>query len=274
MARGRRSAGAMLATTLAGLLTVLTLVACSSAEQGSDADPDLVDSTKLPEVGLCRDLTPADVAMPANATAAVPCSQAHTAQTFLAQELPADRREEEYDSAELARFAYRTCSEAFATFLGADESLVLRTNVSWAWFRPSKKAWDDGARWFRCDVVGGNATSTRYRRLPESAEGLLAGRPDEKWLSCARGATVADGEKVPCSTPHDWRAVTTVKLGQPEDAYPGDRVMESRTRSFCSQSVKAWLNYPAEFEYGYTFFHRAEWEAGVRRSVCWARTAE
>ena len=31
---------------------------------------------------------------------------------------------------------------------------------------------------------------------------------------------MAQGEKVPCSAKHDWRAVTTVKIGQPEDEYP------------------------------------------------------
>ena len=79
---------------------------------------------------------------------------------------------------------------------------------------------------------------------------------------------------MPCSEPHDWRAVTTIKLGEPDDPYPGDRLVEVRTRDYCSESVSAWMNYPAKFEYGFTWFHEAEWEAGNRRSVCWARTSE
>lgn len=250
------------------------LAACGSEDQGGNTDPDLVDATAVPDAGVCRDLTPDDVAMPANATKTVDCATRHTAETFAVGELPDEFDDADYDDSALGTFAYRTCSTKFAEFVGADESLVLRTTLSWAWFRPSEKAWGKGARWYRCDVVGGNSSSTEYRPLPETARGMLSGRPNDSWLSCAAGPSVAEGEKVPCSQKHDWRAVTTVKLGAPEDEYPGDRVMESRTRSFCANSVKAWLNYPAEFEYGFTFFHQAEWKAGIRRSVCWAKTPE
>jgi hypothetical protein len=256
------------------LLLALLLTACSGEDQGSNTDPEQVDSVEVPTNGLCRNLTPEDVAKPANATKTVECTQKHTAETFAVGELPEEFDEVDYDDAKLGRFAYRTCAKAFAEFVGADESLVLRTTVSWAWFRPSKDAWDRGARWYRCDVIGGSTRSTTYRPLPPTAKGMLAGRPNDKWLSCARGPSVGEGEKVPCNQKHDWRAVTTVKIGEPEDEYPGDRVMESRTRSFCSTSVKAWLNYPAEFEYGYTHFHEAEWNVGIRRSVCWAKTSE
>ena len=250
------------------------LAACSTEDQGGDTDPKLVDAVDAPAVGLCRRLTPDDVAQPTNATKAVPCSEEHTAETFAAGDLPAQFDDADYDDPALGTFAYQTCAKAYAAFVGADESLVLRTTLSWAWFRPSKKAWGKGARWYRCDVIGGNSASTEYRPLPQTARDMLAGRPPDRWLSCARGASVGEGEKVPCNQKHDWRAVTTVKLGQPDDTYPGDRVMESRTRSFCATSVKAWLNYPAEFEYGFTFFHKAEWDAGIRRSVCWAKTSE
>ena len=45
------------------------------------------------------------------------------------------------------------------------------------------------------------------------------------------------------------------------------------TRDYCSDSVGAWLDYPPEYEFGYTWFHEAEWKAGNRRSVCWAKTS-
>jgi hypothetical protein len=257
-----------------GVLTVGSLAACGSEHQGANSDPDQVDAVDVPVSGLCRDLTPDDVARTANATKTIDCASRHTAETYATGRLPEEFDDAGYDDADLGTYAYRTCSEKFAEFVGADESLVLRTTLSWAWFRPSEKAWGKGARWYRCDVIGGNTASREYRALPKTARGMLGGRPNDSWLSCASGPTVAEGEKVPCSQKHDWRAVTTVKLGQPTDAYPGDRVMESRTRSFCANSVKAWLNYPSEFEYGFTFFHQAEWKAGIRRSVCWAKTAK
>lgn len=260
--------------TVALLAMAAVFGACGSEGQGENTDPDLVDSLEVPATGLCRQLTPEDVAMAANATRSVECTEEHTAETYAAGELPGTFDDADYDDEELGRFAYSTCSTEFASFVGADTSLVLRTTLSWAWFRPSEKAWDKGARWYRCDVVGGNNASASYRPLPETARSMLEGRPDDSWLSCARGPSVAEGEKVPCSQKHDWRAATVVKIGEPDDDYPGDKVMESRTRSFCNRSLFAWLNYPAEFDYGYTFFHQPEWDAGIRHSVCWARTSE
>jgi hypothetical protein len=72
---------------------------------------------------------------------------------------------------------------------------------------------------------------------------------------------------------HDWRAVTTIKLGEPDtDPYPGDRVVEVTTRDYCSQLGRRLAELPVDYDFGYTWFHEAEWEAGNRRSVCWART--
>jgi hypothetical protein len=263
------------AAVAAAFAAVVVLAGCSSEPQGENVDPEQVDSTEVPELGACRMLTPADVEQPANATRTVDCEDKHTAETFAVGELPDEFDDVEYDDQQVGEYAYRTCTQKFEKFLGAaDESLVLRTIVSWAWFRPSENAWADGARWYRCDVVGGSAASTDYKPLPETAKGLLLGRPDDRWLVCAVGETVVDGKKVPCAKDHDWRAATTIKLGEPGDEYPGDAVVASRTKAFCAESIKAWLNYPARFEYAYTHFHEAEWEAGNRRSVCWAKTSD
>jgi hypothetical protein len=149
----------------------------------------------------------------------------------------------------------------------------MRTLVSWAWFRPSETAWDKGARWYRCDVVGGGEESKTYVPLPPTAAGLLAQVPlDDDWMVCVNGPSVQGAPKIACSTKHNWRAVTTIKVGAPDDAYPGDRAVEVTTRDYCSQSVGAWLGYPPEYDYGYTWFHEGEWKAGNRRSVCWAAT--
>ncbi|MCW2796276.1 septum formation family protein [Nocardioides sp.] len=255
------------------VVTGLALAACGQAEeQGSNTDPDQVDSVDAPELGVCRLLTPDDVAMPANATRTVDCAQKHTAQTYAVGPLPAALADADYEDEALGSFAYDTCSTKFERFLGADESLVMRTIVSWAWFRPSKKAWDEGARWYRCDVIGGGEQSKDYTPLPADAKGLLLGRPNDDWMVCVAGDSVNGSVKIPCSQDHDWRAVTTIKLGEPADPYPGDRLVEVKTRDYCSGSVGAWLNYPVDYDFAYTWFHEAEWQAGNRRSVCWAKT--
>jgi hypothetical protein len=258
--------------TLAVLLATLLLLAGCTEEQGTNVDPELVDSVVAPEDGACRVLTPADVAMASNATRTVDCSQSHTAQTYEVGDLPDEFADAAYDDPALGEFAYRACGEEFQDYVGGDESLVMRSVVSWVWFRPSEKAWGNGARWYRCDLVGGGDRSQELRDLPPDAEGLLSGRVSDDWLVCADGATVAGAPRVSCSQPHTWRAVTTIKLGEPEDPYPGDRAVEARTRDFCDSSVAAVLDYPVSYDFAYTWFHEAEWEVGNRRSICWAKT--
>ena len=135
-------------------------------------------------------LTPEDIHQRSNATKPVDCEERHTAETFTVGELPAELHDVGYESAELGAFAYDTCGERFETFLDADESLVMRTIVSWAWFRPSEQAWEKGARWYRCDVVGGGEQSKRFVELPPTARGLLEGKPKDKWLVCVNGDSV------------------------------------------------------------------------------------
>lgn len=258
---------------LAAAALLLALAACSeSAGTTAQEDPDTVEA---PEKGACRLLSPSDIAQPSNATEVVDCSKNHTAETFLVDRFPkALAKEATVDDPRLGAHIYRTCNKRFQAFLGGDESTVMRSILTWAWFRPSEKAWEEGARWYRCDAVGGTEESEELLTLPKTVKGLLEGRPDDDWMTCAIGETVSGSEKVPCSEPHDWRAATTIKVGRDEDPYPGDRLVEDRTRDYCSDSVGAWLNYPVDYEFGYTYFRKAEWKTGNRRSICWARTDE
>ena len=270
MPRGRTLLRAIALTTSCLLLAA----GCGDDTVDPDADPDQVDSVEQPELGACRQLTPDDVGRPNNASRTVECTERHTAETYAVGELPSQFEDASYDDAELARFAYRTCSQEFEDFLGADESLVMRTVLSWAWFRPSEKAWQKGARWYRCDVVGGAEQSRDFVLLPRTAKGLLLGSPPDKWMVCVNGPSVSGTVKIPCNLKHTWRAVTTIKVGLEQDSYPGDRMVEVKTREFCSDSVGAWMNYPVDYDFAYTWFHEAEWEAGNRRSVCWAKTSQ
>lgn len=249
-------------------LLLLALAACTSGGASSSAKVSL----EPPEVGACRILTPEDIQATSNDSPAVDCAKQHTAETFAVGDFPAHVAGDDIDDPALGSYVFETCEKKFGKFLGGNESLVMRATVTWAWFRPTQEAWDKGARWWRCDVVGGGEESTSLVELPETTEGILLGIPDDRWMVCVDGPTVADSVKIPCSQKHNWRAVTTIVLGEAEDGYPGDRLVEVRTRDFCSDSVGAWLNYPVDYDYGYTWFHEAEWKAGNRRSICWART--
>lgn len=248
------------------LTALLVLSAC-----GSSAARDRV-SVAAPRAGLCRMLTPHDVAQPSNDSPPVACSEPHDVETFAVGTLPS--RFTSVDDPAIDTWAYATCGRAFPAYLGTDESTAMRSLLTWIWFRPSAAAWKAGARWYRCDVLGGSAAQTSYVDLPTTTKRLLRGRGDDQWMACVKGRSVDSGTTVPCTAKHDWRAVTTIKLGEAGQSYPGDAAVKSKTRSYCSDSVDAWLGYPPDFDYGYTWFGKREWQAGNRRSVCWARTSQ
>ena len=250
------------------LVLALSVSACGGIGLGADAPV----STARPKDGVCRMLTPDDLQQTTDDTSPVSCASQHTAETFAVGAFPADVAGGDIDDPALGAYVLDECEREFRRFLGGDESLVMRATVTWAWFRPSPDAWEQGARWWRCDVVGGGEESTSLVTLPRTAKGILLGDPDDRWLACVKGPTVADSVKIPCSNEHNWRAVTTVVLGDGNDEYPGDRAVAVRTRNFCSDSVGAWMNYPVDYDYGFTWFHEDEWQAGNRRSICWAKT--
>ncbi len=256
------------------LCTALLLLALSGCTQGNADDGS---STKAematPELGACRVLSPEDITHASNDTKPVDCARKHTAETFAIGSFPAELTDsEDPDDPKLGAYVYDRCQGKFQQFLGGNESLVLRSTMTWAWFRPDKDAWSAGADWYRCDVVGGGEQSKSFVALPRSAKGVLLGKPDDRWQVCVDGPSVTGSVKIPCSDKHTWRAVSTIMVGKDADTYPGDRLVEVRTRDFCSGSVGAWLNYPVDYDYGYTWFHEAEWKAGNRRSICWAKT--
>lgn len=258
-------------------LLLVTMTACTQAEQQQPPQPRERDQVEVetadpPQLGACRLLTPDDVAQSSNDSPAVPCSKRHTAQTFAVGTFPGNVADDGPEDDGLGAYVFKTCDKRFKAFTGGDDSLVMRSTLTWAWFRPPDDAWEQGARWYRCDVVGGGQQSKGYVDLPEDSRGLLLGEPADRWMICVNGPTVSGSVKIPCSEEHTWRAVTTIKVGEPGDPYPGDRLVEVRTRDFCSDSVGAWLNYPIDYDFGYTFFHEAEWQAGNRRSICWAKT--
>ena len=106
------------------------------------------------------------------------------------------------------QWIYPTCEKAFEKFFGVDESLAMRVQLSWAWFRPSERGWDKGARWYRCDLVGGPADATSYADLPTTAQGALPGQAARAVADLRPGPERAGSKKVPCTEQHDWRAVT------------------------------------------------------------------
>src|SRR3546814_11197576 len=136
------------------------LSACSDDDKNSRVDLAQVDAVEPPELGACRVLTPDDVGKTNNATKTLDCAEPHTAETFAVGTIPESIAATGYKSEKLGLWAYKTCAAKFAKFLAADESLVMRSIVSWAWFLRSGKGWKDSTEASRAGRGGGRTCLT------------------------------------------------------------------------------------------------------------------
>ena len=214
--------------TLAVLLATLLLLAGCTEEQGSNTDPDQVDSVEAPELGACRMLTPEDVAQPSNATRTVDCcGAAHRAD--VRRRRPARRARRRGVRRRGARRASptATCAEKFEKFLGADESLVLRTIVSWAWFRPVGEGLGRGRPLVPLRHRRRRRPERGVRRAPADRRGPAArAGSTTDWLVCADGAERGRGRQgavhrgAPVAGGHHDQAR---RAGRPLPGRPGRR---------------------------------------------------
>jgi hypothetical protein len=262
------------ALAAAALLLAVLLSGCEPDKVVPGVPDKPAADVSAPDNGLCRDLDVDAVAAPSDDTDPVACAKQHTAETFYVGSFDKDAtKDTEYDDASLGETVARTCGPRYTRFTGATDSLALRTVVTWAWWRPSEEAWKDGARWFRCDVIS-RSTAKALAPLPRTTKGLLLGIPNARWMVCADGPKVADAPRVACTEKHTWRAVSAVSVGKKHDPWPGSRLVEVRSRDFCSDWVGAWSNYSLDYEFAYTWFGKDDWASGNRLTVCWARTEE
>ena len=220
--------------------------AADCARTDAERRPGAGRRGRAPELGACRDLTPDDVA---------PAEQRHQdrrlrrastpRETYAVGALPAELEDAAYDD----RGARRV---RLPDLLGEVREV------------PRRRREPGDAHRGQLGVVPpvgeglgrGRALVPLRRRRRRRQTTEFVDLPDDRQGPAARPARTTSGWSAPHgpvgrrrrrrspARRHTWRAVTTIKLGEPEDPYPGDRLVEVTTRDFCSDSVGAWLELP------------------------------
>ena len=168
------------------ICTALLLLALSSCTDGSaQSDASSKADRAAPTSGACRSLTPQDIEQASNASPVVDCSAKHTAETFTVGTFPADLVQDDPDDPALGGYVFDRCQRRFQSFLGGDVSLVLRSTMTWAWFRPQQ-----GRLGRRRALVPLRRRRRRravqvLRRAPEDRQGAAA-RPARRPLAGLR----------------------------------------------------------------------------------------
>lgn len=276
-------------TAVAAIVGALLLCSCT-AEDGRRADDPTagtrsVDSTGPaspgsdraavpPREGACYRLSFDEATAPTNARPSVPCAEPHTAQTFYVGRLDTvvDGHLLAVDSDLAQRQIQQTCPRQLGRFLGGSPRIRSLARLKAVWFSPTIAESDQGASWFRCDVVALDRGSTLAPLpAPRRLRGLLdrPGALDEVGL-CGTAAPGARGfERVICARPHAWKALTTIGLAG-GSTYPGEAAVRRAGEDRCRTHVRGVSRSPDRFRFGWEWPTRAQWRAGQRFGYCWA----
>ena len=278
----------MALVVLAGCASAGDLVESRSGESGGSGDSQATrtrsttgpDEAAAPETGECRRLTMADIEPPTNDDSPVPCRKRHTAVTYHVGEWPEKLVEKARGVGDrrLRNYVIRRCDRAWRRTVGGTREIWATSIVSWAWYRPTKAQFDDGATWFRCDVVAGSYTS-RLEPLPRRVDGLLDGKIPDRYRACwtkvfSDKPNVDEGELTSCARKHKQRAVGIVRIGKPNEPYPGERKTFQRSNRLCGKVVAQWRGNPKPGNYGLQWPRRHHWQEGDRHATCWAVTTK
>ncbi len=208
--RGRLTAGTM----LVALLTNLALAGCG-AKLPAAVDGELTDDwAKVaqvkgyePQVGACYGAAPKDTG--GRFDSVVDCKPSHYGETVHVGRFGGDDKPGPKERAA----AFRDCDKQANAYIGrpwADGKFYLTLTV------PTDRAWDGGARWYRCDVTesttvfGDDRWATRVGTLKDgiTADALL--RCGKAVLKSGRIQSVVN---VPCTVAHNAEYVGMFRAG-------------------------------------------------------------
>lgn len=255
----------------AAVLLLGLLAGCGSADTEKPQAAEETTDPERPEVGQCHDLSAGQVLESADTEEPVDCSKDHTSETvFVGTFKPAAQGEPSELTDDAAnQQASATCRGKAAQYLGATEGALQLTQVEVFWFVPTLEEVDAGAKWLRCDVVVLEREND-LMQLPESMKGALKGEAGLEEFGLCGTARPGDKnfERVVCSKEHAWRAISTVGIGGSEK-YPGTASVRGAGEEECESQARAAQGSSLEYEYGWEWPTKAQWEAGQRYGLCW-----
>jgi hypothetical protein len=263
-------------TIVVVLVATLSLLAgCSSEKPTAPRSSDVPQATAAapppaPPRRACYDLDFAAAVEPTSSAEPVSCRSAHTTATIHVGTIQpvVDGHLLAVDSDTVQAQVASRCRSRLAAYVGGDRESRRLSRLTVVWFSPSLAESDQGALWFRCDLVA-LAGKDRLAPLPGSARGLLSRRGAlDRWGTCGTTSPAAAAfHRVICSQRHAWRARATIDLPA-GTAYLGKRAgaaADSTCRDIEARAASDILTLKWSFEWP----TRDQWDAGQRYGYCW-----
>jgi putative regulator of septum formation len=287
------------AATVLAMTTVLALAGCTSGDGGDPASDDssspsasastpaaAVPAPAPPAVGVCYRISYDEAVAPSNADTPVPCTKGHTSQTFAVGELDlvADGHLLAVDSESVRAQVAKRCPRRLAAYVGATPEQLKLSMLRPVWFTPTIEESDAGAGWYRCDVIAvtGDAKVAKIDRDVSQALAKPAVRDDYAMCGTAQPGA-ATFSHVLCREDHTWKAISVLDLtdraakgsvkgsvaGQ-TGGYPGVAAVRKAGQDVCAAAARAIASDALDYEWGYEWPTKEQWDAGQTFGRCWA----
>jgi hypothetical protein len=227
-----------------------------------------------PPKAACYRLTSGELTRTTNGSRPVPCSRAYTARTVHVGHLDAvvAGHPVAVDSDAVQRQLASTCRRELATYVGGSKTTRRLSRLNVVWFSPSLAQAEQGADWFRCDVIAFARGDTLLALpRPNRLKGLL-GRPGalDSYGLCGTAAPGTRGfERVVCGRRHTWRAISIVPLADAA-RFPGKVKVRRAGDSGCKSAARSRADDTLKFPYGWEWPTARQWTAGQHFGYCWA----
>ena len=233
--------------------------------------PTAAKPVPAPATDACYTMSFAEAVAPTADASPQACRKPHTTETYAVGRLDnvVNGHLVAVDSARVQQQVASACTKPLATYLGGSTEDIRLSMLRPVWFTPSIKASEQGAKWYRCDVIaiGGKDKLVSVKGRLKGVLGNDSTANTYGLCSTAKPET-ADSSRVPCGEKHTWKAVSTVTL--PAGKYPGEDAARTAAEAPCKDAARDAAADALNFDYGYEWPTKKQWAAGQTYDVCWA----
>jgi hypothetical protein len=270
------------------LAAVLALAACSSSEKTKNPVAQQTSATPsptpvvaappppAPALGACYRLSYDEAVAPTSDDHPVPCGKAHSSQTFAVGrlDLVTNGHLLAVDSDAVQKQVAQRCPDKLAAYLGATQEELRLSLLRPVWFTPTVEQSDAGAEWYRCDVIAvtGDKQVAKIDHGVAHALDKPEGRDQFGMCGTAQPGTAAF-DRVLCRDDHTWKAISVIDLGDQagkKGSWPGEKVVQEAGQAACRTAARAIASDSLDYQWGYEWPTKDQWQAGQDYGRCWA----
>lgn len=257
---------------MTGALLVL-LAGCGGAPAAEES-PTRTPTTAAPaptgpDAAACYSLALAAALEPTSDTEPVPCDGPHTTRTVYVGQIDpiVDGHLLAIDSARVQKQIATACRKRVDDHLGGTVETRRLSRFEATWFSPTLEQGDDGALWFRCDLLLVSGPET-LGELPVRTRGVLKDPKSlDRYGTCGTASPAAEGfRRVACAAPHTWRARAAFDLPAGTTYLEKSATADADARC---RDVTVDLTEDLKLRWSFEWPTKAQWDGGQRYGLCW-----